>query len=123
MTVTVSLTVMRLPAVKGLLVGIESAAALTGGGKMPDDVGVAMLPVLRGSGMMLIPGPDSLGRPDAEVCAEVVVDASEAEAWFFEALVEVSSVVDVEVVALDIVVLSAVAGGIAEPGEPALFGV
>lgn len=99
------------------------AAAFTTTGMTVVDVGLAGLPVLRVSGMMLIPGSDSLGRSDAEVCAEGVVDASEAGAGFLEGLVDVNSVVGTETTGADSVVLSAVAEGTVEPGEPALFGV
>lgn len=106
-----------------LLVVTGPAAAFMTAGKTPVDVGLTGLSVIRGSGMMLIPGSDPLGRSDAEVCAEGAVDASEAGAGFFEGLVEMSRVVGTETTKVDSVVLSAVAEGIIELGEPALFGV
>ena len=122
MTVTVSLTVTRLPAKKGLPVVTESAAAFTTPGKTPVDVGLAALSDIRGTGMMLIPGSDPSGTSDAEGCAGGVVDSSEAGAGFL-GLVDVSSVVETEITEADAVVLFSVVEGIVEPGEPALFGV
>lgn len=112
MTVTVSLTVMRLPAVNGVLVVTGPASACTAAEGTSD---------FRGSGMMTIPGWDTLGRSDAEVCAEGAADASDAGAGFFEGLLDVSSVVGTETTKAVVVDLSAVVEGIIEP-EPASLG-
>lgn len=101
----------------------RSPAAFTTTGKAAVDVGLVGLSVIRGTGMMLIPGSDSLERSDAEVCAEGAVDAFEVGTGVFEGLAVVSSVVGTEITKGDSVVLSAVAEGIVELGEPALFGV
>ena len=67
---------------------------------------------MRGTGMMTIPGPDSLGRLDAEVCADDV-DAFEAG----EGLLDVSNVVWTEVAEADCVALCAVVEATVEPGK------
>lgn len=122
MTVTVSLTVTRLPGKKGLPVVTESAAAFTTAGKIPADVGSAALSDIRGTGMMLIPSSDPSGTLDAEGCDGGVVDGSEAGAGF-SGLVDVSSVVGTEITEAGAVVLFSVVEGIVVTGEPALFGV
>lgn len=67
---------------------------------------------MRGTGMMTMPGPDSLGGLDAEVCADDV-DAFEAG----EGLLDVSSVVWTEVTDAYCVALCAVVDGTVEPGK------
>lgn len=101
----------------------RSSTAFTTTGKAAVDVGLVGLTVIRGTGMMLIPGPDSLGRSDAEVCAAGVVDAFEVGAGVFEGLADVSSVVGTEITEGDSEVLPAVAEGIVELEDPAVFGV
>lgn len=119
-TVTVSLTVTRLSGAKELLVVTGSTTALITAGEALFAVGLS---VIRGSGIMLIPGSDPLGT---EGCAEGGVDASGAGAGSFEGLVDVSDVsrvIGIDKIGAGSVVLCAVVEGAVELEEPILLGV